>query len=96
MLVEGVALYLLCTKGFMKHRDMRIKYFLLGWGVPAVIVTVSLAAQFPAYGHGPQYRYIWASSRENLSSEVCEQHRCRPACASAQSDQRLCYSHIGK
>ena len=34
----------------------------------------------------------WASSRENLSSGVCEQHRRRPACASAQSDQRLCYS----
>ena len=27
---------------------------------------------------------------------VCEQQRCRPACASAQSDQRLCYSLIGK
>ena len=34
----------------------------------------------------------WASTRENLSSEVCEQHRRRPACASAQADQRLCYS----
>ena len=28
--------------------------------------------------------------------KVCEQHRRRPACASAQSDQRLCYSLIGK
>ena len=35
---------------------------------------------------------IWASTQENLSSRVCEQHRPRPACASAQSDQRLCYS----
>ena len=33
---------------------------------------------------------------ENLSSGVCEQHRHRPACASAQSDQRLCYSLFGK
>ena len=33
----------------------------------------------------------WASTRENLSSGVCEQQRCRPACASAQSDQRLCF-----
>ena len=38
-----------------------------------------------------------ASSRENLSSGGgggggCEQHRPRPAWASAQSDQRLCYS----
>ena len=26
-----------------------------------------------------------------MSSGVCEQHRRRPACATAQSDQRLCY-----
>ena len=38
----------------------------------------------------------WVSSRENLSSAVCEQHRRRPACASAQSDKRLCYSLFGK
>ena len=39
---------------------------------------------------------IWASTRENLSLEVCKQHRRRPACASAQSDQRLCCSLLGK
>ena len=33
---------------------------------------------------------------KNLSSGVCEQHRRRPACASAQSDQRLCYSLFRK
>ena len=38
----------------------------------------------------------WASTRENLSSGACEQHRRRPACASAQSDQRLCYSLFEK
>ena len=26
----------------------------------------------------------------------CEQHRCRPACTSAQSDQRLCFSLFEK
>ena len=41
-------------------------------------------------------RAKWASSRENLSSGVCEQHRGRPACTSGQSDQRLCYSLFGK
>ena len=40
--------------------------------------------------------YNWASTRENLSSVVCEKHRRRPACASAQSDQRLCFSLFGK
>ena len=39
---------------------------------------------------------IRTSSRENLSSVVCEQHRRRPAFASAQSDQRLYYSLFGK
>ena len=39
---------------------------------------------------------IWASSQENLSKGVCENHRRRPACASAQSDQHLCYSLLGK
>ena len=39
---------------------------------------------------------IWASTRENLSSGVCKQHRRRPACTSVQSDQRLCYSLFGK
>ena len=37
----------------------------------------------------------WASTQENLSSGVCE-HRRRPACAFAQSDQRLCSSRFGK
>ena len=39
---------------------------------------------------------IRASLRENLSSEAWEQQRRRPACASAQSDQRLCYSPFRK
>ena len=39
---------------------------------------------------------IWASLQENLSSGGYKQQRCRLACASAQSDQRLCYSLIGK
>ena len=38
----------------------------------------------------------WASSGENPSSGVGEQHRRRPACASAQSGQRLCFSLFGK
>ena len=38
----------------------------------------------------------WASTQENLSSGVCEQQKPRPACEFEQSDQRLCYSLIGK
>ena len=41
-------------------------------------------------------KFIWATSRQNLSSGVCEQQRRRPACAFAQSDQRRCYWFIEK
>ena len=37
----------------------------------------------------------WARSSENMSYAICEQQRRRSACASAQSDQRLCYSLLG-
>ena len=39
---------------------------------------------------------IWALTRENLSSRVCEQQRHRPTCASTHSVQHLCVSLIGK
>ena len=38
----------------------------------------------------------WVSIRENLSYGVCKEHRRRPACASVQSDQCLCYWLFGK
>ena len=41
-------------------------------------------------------RIKWAAMRVNLSSGVREQHRRKPAYASAQSDQRLCYSLFAK
>ena len=37
----------------------------------------------------------WARSCENVSYAICEQQRCRSACASAQSDQHLCCSLPG-
>ena len=37
---------------------------------------------------------IWASRRENLSSEGYLEHRCRPACVSTPSDQPLCFSFL--
>ena len=43
---------------------------------------------------GTSTRLNWASTRENRSSVVCEQHRRRPACACAQSAQRLRYSRF--
>ena len=32
---------------------------------------------------------IWARSCENVFYAICDQQRCRSACASAQSDQHL-------
>ena len=47
------------------------------------------------FGHSVFTNIIWASTRENLSLGDCEKQRRRPACASAQSDQRL-FSLFGK
>ena len=38
-----------------------------------------------------QHNDIWALTRENLSMGAWEQQWPNPACASAQSDQRLCF-----
>ena len=38
---------------------------------------------------------LWATSWENLFYAICEQQRRRSACASAQSDQRICCSLPG-
>ena len=39
---------------------------------------------------------ISASTGEKLSSGICEQQRLRPACASMQTDQRICHLLFGK
>ena len=41
------------------------------------------------------FRYMGLDARKHVFG-ICEQQRRKPACASAQSDQRLCYSLIGK
>ena len=41
-------------------------------------------------GNLSRKEYIWAEPWENVSYVICEQQRRRSACASAQSDQRLC------
>ena len=38
-----------------------------------------------------EQRYNWARTCENVYYAICEQQRCRSACASAQSDQHLCF-----
>ena len=39
-------------------------------------------------------RLRWTTSWENLFYAICEQQRCRSACASTQSDQSLCFSPL--
>ena len=39
--------------------------------------------------------YNWALDARKIAFGVCDQHWCRPACASAQTDQPICYSIFG-
>ena len=52
------------------------------------VMTECSKAQIRLTGHR-------ARSCENVSYAICEQQRRRSACASAQSDQRLCCSLLG-
>ena len=47
------------------------------------------------YGANVGQRYFGIDTRK-LDFAECEQQRRRPACASAQSGQRLCFSFSGK
>ena len=65
---------------------LEIKYALDHHRVTVIVMTAMII--FP----GLQIKQM---TRENRSSVVFEQQRCRPACTSAQSDQRLGYSLNG-
>ena len=56
MMVEGIALYFSCTRGLYNHGDMRMKYCFVGWGIPLVIVVISIGAEFPHYGNSERNR----------------------------------------
>ena len=47
-------------------------------------------------GKTPTSNYIWASNTRKPVFRGCKQQRRRPACASLQTDQGLCYSLFGK
>ena len=68
--------------------------FCQGWSGSKLFVKV-ISRRFD-YVIEERVKHKWASTRENLSSGVCEQHSCRPACPSVQSDQWLCYSLFRK
>ena len=51
----------------------------------------SNSISFPRHHKRERNKYNWAGPWENVSYAICEQQRRRLACASAQSDQRLCF-----
>ncbi|XP_052103493.1 adhesion G-protein coupled receptor D1-like [Mytilus californianus] len=65
MMVEGIALYLSCTRGLYSHGNMKMKYCAGGWGIPLVIVIVSIGAEFPKYGTGERHS-CWLSTEDGL------------------------------
>ena len=72
----------------VRHLEYRYRMIL-------AIMNLRVASLSPWFGEfqvGFYVGHVRASMRKNLSLGDCEQHRRRPACASAQSDQRLCYS----
>uniref|UniRef100_K1QL08 G-protein coupled receptors family 2 profile 2 domain-containing protein n=1 Tax=Magallana gigas TaxID=29159 RepID=K1QL08_MAGGI len=65
MMVEGLALYLSCTRPISAYGDMRMIYVLIGWGLPAIIVLITLGSNFQDYGEG-EYSSCWLSIDDGL------------------------------
>ncbi|ESP00885.1 hypothetical protein LOTGIDRAFT_140348, partial [Lottia gigantea] len=68
MLVEGLSLYVTCTRGIGNYSNNKVRYLLIGWGLPIVIVLISFGSEFQNYGNGPgdscwlslEHGLIWA------------------------------------
>ena len=73
-----------------KHLSANSMYLL-------VLLIISVVETLPMSMH-IVYDFIEKNGpqRENFVFWVCKQQRHRPACASAQTDQHLCYSLFGK
>ena len=52
--------------------------------------------KYTALYHSKVLHHLGIDVRKPVFGGVCEQHRRRPACTSAQPDQRLCYSFFWK
>ncbi|XP_056006165.1 adhesion G-protein coupled receptor D1-like [Ostrea edulis] len=66
MMVEGLALYLSCTRPISAYGDMRMIYLLIGWGIPAIIVLITLGSNFQDYGEDGEYNSCWLSIDDGL------------------------------
>nr|XP_002731299.1 PREDICTED: EGF, latrophilin seven transmembrane domain-containing protein 1-like [Saccoglossus kowalevskii] len=65
MLVEGINLYVKSSGAIGKGVQTRI-YMAIGWGIPFVIVGVSVAVRFNNYGEGPIDAKCWLSTEDGL------------------------------
>ncbi|XP_006817911.1 uncharacterized protein LOC102804522 [Saccoglossus kowalevskii] len=64
MFVEGLHLYLQIVVVFASERNRVALYYIIGWGVPGVIVAVSLAVALD--GYGATMGHCWLSVKTGL------------------------------
>ena len=50
MFLEGVQLYIMLVEVFESEHSRRRYFYLVGYGVPALIVAVSAAVDYRSYG----------------------------------------------
>ncbi|XP_070551234.1 adhesion G protein-coupled receptor E3-like isoform X2 [Ptychodera flava] len=65
MLVEGINLYIKSTAAFNTGVKTPI-YAAIGWGIPSLIVAVSLAVRYDIYGNGRSDAKCWLSAAHGL------------------------------
>ena len=83
------------TKKREKLPSMQKVYMVLeyiGTSIYFQYLIVHIQARSQVEARKPGLQHFMGLNARNPGFVAYEQQRCRPACASTQSDQRLCYS----
>lgn len=82
MFLEGVQLYIMLVEVFESEHSRRRYFYLVGYGVPALIVAVSAAVDYRSYGTDRVWVHV---------ELACEHIRLHTAFLSACDTQKISF-----
>lgn len=65
MFLEGVQLYIMLVEVFESEHSRRRYFYLVGYGVPALIVAVSAAVDYRSYGTDRVWVHVERACEQN-------------------------------
>lgn len=70
MFLEGVQLYIMLVEVFESEHSRRRYFYLVGYGVPALIVAVSAAVDYRSYGTDRVWVHVERACEQNCESNL--------------------------